>query len=203
MKVKLQVLKYYTNTLRSLTSKLEMEENWNNILYRPCKEKKEELLKRIQQTDEKNQIILSKFEDGIENVLENFNQRAKKNDFLFQLKKIELHEALKNEKQKYLIDIYYNQDEMKKWRNNCIESHITIKSKIDKSSQLIKTIKEKLKDEKDKNARLVKAQFQNKSLNADSLVQDSETMQGFVKKCYESKHYKGKIHLKREQFTNL
>jgi len=88
-----------------------------------------------------------------------------------------------------LIDIYYNVDAMKRWRNNCIDLQNTVKNKIDKSSQLIKSIKEKLRDEKDKNAKLVRTQLQSQNVNMESFSHEEETMLTLVKKCFESKSY--------------
>ena len=100
-----------------------------------------------------------------------------------------MHDSLKTEKQKFLIDIYYNVDAMKRWRNNCIDLQSTVKNKIEKSSQLIKSIKEKLRDEKDKNAKLVRTQLQNQNVNMESLSHEEETILALVKKCYESNPY--------------
>ena len=78
---------------------------------------------------------------------------------------------------------------MKRWRNNCIDLQNTVKNKIDKSSQLIKSIKEKLRDEKDKNAKLVRTQLQSQNVNMESFSHEEETMLTLVKKCFESKSY--------------
>ncbi len=99
--------------------------------------------------------------------------------------KIELHDTLKTEKQKYLIDIYYNTEAMYKWKNSCVESQSSIKTKIDKSGDLIKSIKEKLWSERDKTQQLIKTQIQNNHASREVLVPENEnSMASLVKKSY-------------------
>ena len=102
------------------------------------------------------------------------------------MSKIELHEALKSEKHKFLIDIYYNTDAMYKWKNSCLESQNTVKNKIEKSGDLIKSIKEKLWSERDKTQQLIKTQIQNNHESREVLSQGHESsMATLVKKSFD------------------
>jgi hypothetical protein len=100
--------------------------------YNPCKQKKTEVIKKFHAQEEKDSVIVKKFDDSI-----------------IQLKKIELHEALKNEKQKCLLDIYYNVEAMQKWKKSCLDHQLNLKGKIEKMGQNVKAIKEKIKEERD------------------------------------------------------
>ena len=84
------------------------------------------------------------------------------------MRKIELHDALKTEKQKHLSDIYFSREAMFKWRNSCVEFQNNIKIKIDKYSTIIKAIKKKLKDERDQTINLVLGQFQTQANGIDT-----------------------------------
>lgn len=102
------------------------------------------------------------------------------------MKKIELHDSLKTDKQKYLLDIYFSPEAMYKWRNSCIEFQSNIKGKIDKYSSIIKAIKKKLKDERDQTLNGVLNQFNSQASGVETAVQEGEgKMVSILKKCYE------------------
>ena len=107
------------------------------------------------------------------------------------MEKIELHEALKTETHKYLIDIYYNRDAMYKWKNSCVELQNTVKTRIEKSGDMIKSIKEKLWSEREKTQQLIKAQIQNNQTSREALVPETESaMAAMVKKSYIGNFFK-------------
>jgi len=190
---------------KSKVKRLEklIEENENQIqtyevllkhassVYNPYKDKKKKLEEKFAETEIKNQGSLQKFEEGINN-----------------LSKIELHEALKSEKHKFLIDIYYNTDAMYKWKNSCLESQNTVKNKIEKSGDLIKSIKEKLWSERDKTQQLIKTQIQNNHESREVLSQGNEaSMASLVKKSFEEyqslrETLEGYEETKKETITN-
>jgi len=140
-----------------------------SINYNPCKNKKNEVLKRFLTNYEKNNHTLKKFEESLEN-----------------LKKIELHESLKTDKQKFLLDIYFSPEAMNKWKNSCIDFQNNIKGKIEKYSTAIKTIKKRLKDERDQTINLVLGQFHAQASGADTATQEGESkVLAIFLKCYE------------------
>lgn len=140
-----------------------------SLFYNPCKLKKSELTKKFNVQEEKNNLTLKKFDDSIE-----------------KLKKIELHEALKTDKHKVLLDIYYNQESMCKWKNTCIEFQKNVKGKIEKQVAIIKTIKDKIKDERDQCTNSIQPALQAQKQTFENCLKDIEPL---ILKIFEE-HYK-------------
>ena len=61
-----------------------------------------------------------------------------------ELKRYELHSALKKENKKYLIDIYYDVNQMNKWRDSCARSQDHMKSKFERLEKDYNNAKQKI-----------------------------------------------------------
>lgn len=79
---------------------------------------KNSLRKKFQEVYERNKEILKVYSEGISD-----------------LKKYELHPVLKKEGKKHLIDIYYDEQQMNKWRDSCIRSNESAKMKFEKADK--------------------------------------------------------------------
>lgn len=76
---------------------------------------KKHIVKQFSEVYEANLQVLKMYTEGIN-----------------QLKKYELHPALKKENKNYLIDIYYDEAQMNKWRDSCVRSQDLTKAKVEK-----------------------------------------------------------------------
>jgi len=50
-----------------------------------------------------------------------------------------------------LLDVYYDPEAMVQWKNNCLTTQSTLKSKTDKITNYLKSMKKKIKDERNSN----------------------------------------------------
>jgi len=66
---------------------------------------KKSIVKKFKELYENNQVTLKQYTEG-----------------LADLKKYELHQALKKENKQVLMDIYYNESQMNKWRDSCLRN---------------------------------------------------------------------------------
>ncbi len=75
---------------------------------------------------------------------------------------------------------------MNKWKNSCIDFQNNIKGKIEKYSTAIKTIKKRLKDERDQTINLVMTQYAPFEKSVDIVAQEGEAqiLKLFLS-CYE------------------
>ena len=80
---------------------------------------------------ERHGSIISRFTEGMDSI-----------------KKYELHPALQNEKQKHLLDVYYDLDSILKWKNNCLDTQAQLKLKSDRLVLYMKNLKKKIKEER-------------------------------------------------------
>jgi hypothetical protein len=62
-------------------------------------------------------------------------------DGIADLKKYELHPVLRKEGKTHLIDIYYDEAQMNKWKDSCIRSNESLKTKFDKADKDFQTIR--------------------------------------------------------------
>jgi len=62
--------------------------------------------KKFNEIFDENKKILKLYQEGLQ-----------------ELKKIDLHPLLKKEGKKHLIDIYYEEKQMNKWRDSCIKAN--------------------------------------------------------------------------------
>jgi len=64
-------------------------------------------------------------------------------DGLAELKRYEVHPAIKKDGKNYLMDFYYDEAQMNKWRDSCSRSQESLRSKIDKFEKEITSIKQR------------------------------------------------------------
>ncbi len=64
------------------------------------------------------------------------------------LKKIPIHEKLKTDRVKVLLDIYYNPEQMTQWKNNCLNIQQNVKNRCDKITAYMKNLRKKIKEER-------------------------------------------------------
>lgn len=72
------------------------------------------------------------------NQVNNLRTIEKYEEALIKLKKIELHPSLQSDQKKYLIDIYFNEDKMQKWKKKCQHQQSVIKEGMDKQAGNLK-----------------------------------------------------------------
>jgi hypothetical protein len=60
---------------------------------------------------------------------------------LEELKKYELHPALQREGKRHLIDVYYDEAQMNKWRDSCVRSNESLKAKLEKIDRSYSTMR--------------------------------------------------------------
>ncbi|KAM3136644.1 hypothetical protein pb186bvf_011280 [Paramecium bursaria] len=102
-----------------------------SLNYQNTKLRKNDVFKKCKESIDRNSQTVKKFDESLEN-----------------LKKIELHPSLQTESQKFLSDIYYKPESMHKWKNGCLNTSQAVKSKIEKTSQYLKKLKLRIKDER-------------------------------------------------------
>lgn len=86
---------------------------------------------KLKNSLDKNQSIIQRFSEGMEVI-----------------KKYELHPQLQNDRQKYLLDVYYDVESILKWKVNCLESQNQLKLKSEKLVTYMKNLKKKIKEER-------------------------------------------------------
>lgn len=118
---------YQYNSLESIYKNI-------SVLYEQCFNKYKELESDLGKMNEKNEKVLSIFKDSIE-----------------KLKTIELHARMQSAKEKYLIDIYFDESKMNVWKEKCVKSSDFITKKIKDKGELILAEKVKIRTEKNTN----------------------------------------------------
>ena len=113
------------------------------LKYEKCFNKYQDFVKDSDNTKNRNDLILQNYMDNIE-----------------RLKKIELPESFikyiikkkKNNNIKYLIDIYYKENDMNVWRDNCLNKQECLFNKVKTKDKILQ--KEKIQINKDTNSLL-------------------------------------------------
>lgn len=90
---------------------------------------KSNLRKRGGELFEANKEIMRSYSDGVQ-----------------ELKKYELHPALRKENKQCLIDIYYDEQQMNKWRDSCIRGNDSLKVKFEKLEKDFTQLRSKVFD---------------------------------------------------------
>ena len=114
-----------------------------SIKYEKCYNKYQDFIKNSDNSKKNNDLILKNYMDNID-----------------RLKKKELPESFikyiskkkKNNKIKYLIDIYYNENDMNIWRDNCLNKQECLYNKVKTKDKILQ--KEKIQMNKDINSLL-------------------------------------------------
>ena len=122
---------------------VELMNNFVLTKYDNCFNKFQEYMKESDNTKKNNDLILQNYMDNID-----------------RLKKIELPESFikyiskkkRSNNIKYLIDIYYKENDMNIWRDNCLNKQDTYFNKVKTKDKILQ--KEKIQINKDKNAYL-------------------------------------------------
>ena len=96
--------------------------------------------------------------------------------YLKKLKKIELHDQLKTEKVKVLLDVYYEPEAMVQWKNNCINNQANLKAKTDKITNYIKSMKKKIKEERNSNIANGITLYKTQKEKYESLFQETDAI---------------------------
>lgn len=130
----------------NLESKLEFTEN--NYLF--LKKKLDDLIVR-------NDQIVSVFDTSIEI-----------------LKKYEIHPIMRDEKQQYLIDIYFPEDKMRSWKDRCEKNQKIFQEKILKKKENLNVISEKLSKEKSNSFDKMKLEIKEKHSSFDAFINEKE-----------------------------
>jgi hypothetical protein len=81
--------------------------------------------------NDKNEKVLLTFKDSID-----------------KLKLVELHPKMQNAKEKFLIDIYFDESKMNIWKEKCLSSSKFISEKIKSKGNLIADEKTNIRKEK-------------------------------------------------------
>ncbi len=105
-----------------------------SVLYEQCYNKYKELETDLSKMNEKNDKILTIFKESID-----------------RLKTIELHSKMQGPKEKYLIDIYFDESKMNVWKEKCTKSSDFISKKIKTKGEMILSEKGKIRGEKNTN----------------------------------------------------
>ena len=122
---------------------VDLMNNIGLIKYEKCFNKYQDFLKDSDNTKKNNDLILQNYSDNIQ-----------------KLKKIELPESFikyiskkkKNNNIKYLIDIYYKENDMNIWRDNCLNKEECLFNKVKTKDKILQ--KEKIQINKDTNSLL-------------------------------------------------
>ena len=122
---------------------VELMNNFVMTKYDKCFNKFQDYMKESDNTKKNNDLILQNYMDNID-----------------RLKKIELPESFikyiskkkRSNNVKYLIDIYYKENDMNIWRDNCLNKQETFFNKFKTKDKILQ--KEKIQINKDKNAYL-------------------------------------------------
>lgn len=130
----------------NLESKLEFTENNYSFL----KKKLDDLIIR-------NDQIVSVFDSSIEI-----------------LKKYEIHPVMKDDKQQYLIDIYFPEDKMISWKDRCEKNQKIFQEKIYKKKEILNSISDKLQKEKANSFDKMKLEIKEKHTSFDSFINEKE-----------------------------
>jgi hypothetical protein len=64
-------------------------------------------------------------------------------DGLAELKRYEVHPALKKDGKNYLMDFYYDEAQMNKWKDSCLRSQESLRSKMDKFEKEVTNAKQR------------------------------------------------------------
>jgi hypothetical protein len=105
-----------------------------SVLYEQCYNKYKELETDLTKMNEKNETTLSIFRDSIE-----------------KLKTVELHPKMQGPKERFLIDIYFDESKMNVWKEKCVKSSDFISKKIKSKGETIVGEKNKIRNEKNTN----------------------------------------------------
>lgn len=95
---------------------------------------------------------------------------------LKKLKKIELHDQLKTEKVKVLLDVYYEPAAMVQWKNNCISNQAGLKAKTEKITNYIKSMKKKIKEERNSNIANGITLYKSQKEKLESIFQETDAI---------------------------
>ena len=86
------------------------------------------------------------------------------------------------------MDIYYSQESMEKWKKNCVEAQGNMKAKLDKYEGAVKTMKKKLKSEKDKSVKNTQNQKEEILKNLFTVIREYEgKVQSLMVKSFQCK----------------
>ena len=88
---------------------------------------------------------MNKFSEKSDKILSAFRESLDK------LKCIEIHPKMQNNKEKLLIDIYFDESKMNVWKDKCVKSSEFITEKIKSKNEMIQSEKGKIRNEKNTN----------------------------------------------------
>lgn len=108
-------------------------------LYEKCQFRKKEIDKKLKGIKENNDVILKNYKESIE-----------------QLKITELHPSMQNEKKKYLIDIFFNETQIEKWKKTCIDEENALFEKLKTIDVMMIQEKNKIINEKNNSMQYLK-----------------------------------------------
>lgn len=91
------------------------------------------------------------------------------------LKSIEIHPKMQNNKEKFLIDIYFDESKMNVWKEKCTKSSDFISNKIKSKSDLIATEKNKIRNEKNSNILVLKEDWNNIISEFENITNEKES----------------------------
>lgn len=64
------------------------------------------------------------------------------------MKKYELHNVLRKEGKNHLIDIYYDEQQMNKWKDSCVRSNESLKAKFEKVDKDFSLIRQRIQEKR-------------------------------------------------------
>lgn len=136
---------------------------------------------------ERNEKVLNVFKESIE-----------------KLKTIELHPRMQTAKEKYLIDIYFEESKMNVWKDKCVKCAAYIASKIKPKNEIIIAEKNKIRAEKTNNIKNLRNEWNGIILEYDKFIQEKETItNNIITTLYEDlKNYQKNLILLNESIDH-
>ncbi|CDW86141.1 UNKNOWN [Stylonychia lemnae] len=109
---------------------------------------------------EQNKEILKLYEEGLSD-----------------LKKYELHPALRKDGKKMLIDVYFEEAQMNKWRDNCIRSNQSVRQKFEKLDKDFQQARQKIAEKRQDSTQLLDDSRQKELMGKiQAIVQETEPL---------------------------
>ena len=108
-------------------------------LYEKCQFRRREIEKKLKSIKENNDSILKNYKESVE-----------------QLKITELHPSMQTNKNKYLIDIFFNENQIESWKKKCINDENDLFEKLNIIDAILLKEKNKIISEKNSSMQYLK-----------------------------------------------